>query len=188
MLLLPTGQILLTTQGSEIYIYTPDAASNNPAPAWRPANISVPSDMYLGQSYILYGTQLNGLSQACSYGDDAQMATNYPIVQLTNTATGQVRYVRSHDFSTMGVATGPTPQACEIDIPSDLAVGGWNLIVIANGIPSEPVAVQLLKPSPCLGILDNPPDPGDFNSLQEFKQAYSYWLVRLKACLKAHGM
>ena len=184
-LLLPTGQILLTTQGSEIYIYTPDAASNDPASAWRPTGISVPSDMYLGYGYTVSGTQLNGLSQACSYGDDAQMATNYPIVQLTN-AAGQVAYARSYDFSTMGVATGATVQSCAIDIPSDLAPGEWDLVVIANGIASEPVSVDL-RIYPCQEILDNPPNPGDFNTLAEFRKAISYWLGQLKACQKEYG-
>jgi hypothetical protein len=184
-LLLPTGQILLTTQSSEIYIYTPDAATNNPAAAWRPASISVPSDMYIGYSYTVSGTQLNGLSQAVSFGDDAQMATNYPIVQLSN-AVGQVAYARSYDFSTMGVATGTTVQSCTIDIPSGLEPGEWNLVVIANGIPSERVTVNL-RTYPCQGLADNPPDRGDFNTDAEYHGAIRYWLSQLKECLKEYG-
>ena len=88
-----------------------------------------------GKSYTVSGTQLNSLSQAVCAGTMAGMATNYPIVQLTNPLTGQVAYARSYNFSTMGVATGPTPQSCTIDIPPDLAIGQWNLVVIANGIP-----------------------------------------------------
>jgi hypothetical protein len=155
-LLLPTAQILLTTQGSEIYIYTPDAASNNPADAWRPAGISVPPEMYIGYHYTVSGIQLNGLSQAVSFGDEAQMATNYPIVQLSN-AAGQVKYARSYDFSTMGVATGTTVQSCTIQIPSDLEPGEWNLVVIANGIPSEPPVRVNLSIYPCQRLIDNPP-------------------------------
>ena len=34
-------------------------------------------------TYTLRGTQLNGLNEGASYGDDAQMASNYPLVQLT---------------------------------------------------------------------------------------------------------
>jgi len=184
LLLLPTSQILLTTTGSQIYIYTPDAASNNPAAAWRPASISVPPDMYIGYRYTVSGTQLNGLSQAVSYGDDAQMATNYPIVQLSN-AAGQVAYARSYDFSTMGVATGTTV-SCTIDIPSQLEPGDWNLVVIANGIPSKPVTVNL-SVYPCQGLLDNPPNRGDFNTDAEFSRALNLWRRQLEACEKEYG-
>jgi len=188
-LLLPTGQILLTTTGSEIYIYTPDAASNNPPAAWKPANISVASDMYIGYSYTVSGTQLNGLSQAVAYGDDAQMATNYPIVQLTNPATGRVAYARSYDFSTMGVATGDAVQSCTIDIPSDLAAGEWNLVVIANGIPSEPPVSVNLRIWPCQEILDQLEylSPGDFDTPGEYSRAVKYFLQQLKECEKEYG-
>ena len=56
------------------------------------------------------------------------MATNYPIIQLTNPVTGQVHYARSYDFSTIGVATGTTVQSCAFDIPSGLAPasGTWS--------------------------------------------------------------
>ena len=184
-LLLPTGQILLATGDEGTYLFTPDPASNNPADAWRPANISVPPDMYIGYSHTVSGTQLNGLSQAVSFGAGAQMATNYPIVQLTD-AAGQVHYARSYGFSTMGVATGTTVQSCTIEIPSDLEPGEWNLVVIANGIPSEPITVNLTI-YPCQGLLDNPPNAGDFNTPAEFNKAYSYWRGQLKACEKEYG-
>ena len=146
-LLLPTGQLMCSTRSSSLLIYTPDPASGSPDPSWKPANISVPTPMVQGHSYTLSGTQINGLSQAVSYGDDGGMATNYPIVRITNTTSGQVVYLRSHNFSTMGVATGTTVPAdlksCTIDIPSNLAAGDWNLVVIANGIASDPIPVQI---------------------------------------------
>jgi hypothetical protein len=146
-LLLPTGQLMCSTRSNSLLIYTPDPASGSPDPSWKPANISVPTPMVQGHSYTLSGTQINGLSQAVSYGDDGGMATNYPIVRITNTTSGQVVYLRSHNFSTMGVATGTTVPAdlksCTIDIPSNLAAGDWNLVVIANGIASDPIPVQI---------------------------------------------
>jgi hypothetical protein len=157
-MLLPTGQLLLSMQSNTLHLYTPDSTSGSPDPSWAPANISVPSTLVLDHSYTLSGTQLNGLSQAVSYGDDAGMATNYPIVRLTNPSTGQVVYLRSYNFSSMGVATGTTVpddvQTCTIDIPSNLATGAWNLVVIANGIPSSSISVQIAAQD-CFFIVDN---------------------------------
>lgn len=156
-LLLPTGQLLCSAHNpptSGLFLYTPDPSVSAPQAAWKPANISVPSTLVLGRSYTVSGTQINGLSQAVCYGDDGGMATNYPIVQLTNPATGHVQYLRSYNFSSMGVATGTTVpddlESCTIDIPPNLATGNWNLVVIANGISSDPVNVQIVQPpTPC---------------------------------------
>ena len=48
---------------------------------WRPVihNIKANAD----GSFTLTGTQINGLSEGATYGDDAQMASNYPIVAIT---------------------------------------------------------------------------------------------------------
>jgi Galactose oxidase, central domain len=157
-ILLPTGQLLVSAATNTLYLYTPDPATSAPNPAWKPANISVPNPMVLGRSYTLSGTQINGMSQAVTYGDDGNMATNYPIVQLTNPATGNVVYLRSYNFSTMGIATGTTVpddlESCTIDIPANLGTGSWNLAVIANGISSDPVAIQIAGED-CFFIVDN---------------------------------
>src|SRR5262249_54365990 len=80
MLMLPSGQGLFTDGPSQLYVYTP---SGTPQSAWKPTISSVvPS----GNNYTLTGTQLNGLSQGASYGDDAEMDTNYPIIELVNGA------------------------------------------------------------------------------------------------------
>jgi hypothetical protein len=146
-LLLPTGQLLCSAQTNTLFLYTPDPGAGSPQPSWRPGHISVPTNMNPGHSYTLSGTQLNGLSQAVCYGDDAGMSTNYPIVRLTHHATGQVVYLRSHHFSTMGIATGHKlphdRKSCIIDIPSSLPIGKWKLVVIANGIPSESIWVEI---------------------------------------------
>ena len=95
-----------------------------------------------GHTYTLAGTQFNGLSQAVSYGDDAQMATNYPIVRLSS-ADGDVRYLRSFNFSTMAVATGNEDVTTDIEVPLDVTPGQWQMAVIANGIASQPVNVEV---------------------------------------------
>ena len=146
-LLLPTGQLLCSAHSNSLFLYTPDPANGSPHHSWRPAHISVPHHMVRGHSYRLHGTQINGLSQAVSYGDDAGMATNYPIVRLTKHSSGHIVYVRSHDFSTMGVATGSRDpedlQSCMIDIPAHMPHGEWKLAVVANGIASEGIDVMI---------------------------------------------
>jgi hypothetical protein len=57
-----------------------------------------------GGSYVVSGHLFNGLSQGAAYGDDAQSATNYPLVRITNLGTGHVFYSRTHDHSSMAVA------------------------------------------------------------------------------------
>jgi len=81
------------------------------------------------------------------YGDDAQMATNYPLVRVTNSATGHVFYFRTHDHSSMGVATGTTPVSTRFDVPMFVESGPSALEVVANGIPSSPVSVMVAPES-----------------------------------------
>lgn len=140
MLLLPNGQVLLTTQTNDVEIYIP---GGSPSPAWAPAITSLPTTIALAEHVPLQGTQLNGLSQACAYGDDASMATNYPLVRVRHQATGHLRYYRTHDHSTMGVATGSTPQSTTFEVAVAPALGACELSVVANGIPSQPVQVTV---------------------------------------------
>src|SRR5262249_30888973 len=74
MLVLPTGQILVSTFSNRLWIYTPDGL---PDPAVRPVINAVTSNG--GGSYTLTGKQLNGQSSGSSYGDDAESDENYPI-------------------------------------------------------------------------------------------------------------
>ena len=106
----------------------------------------MPATVMTGGTFTITGKQLNGLSQAVSYGDDGQMPTNYPLVQLTSNATNPptVRYLRTFNFSSMGVAvTGDV--SADVDVPCDLAAGQWQLVVIANGIPSASVPVEVIE-------------------------------------------
>ena len=72
-----------------------------------------------------------------------QTATNYPLVRITNNSTGHVFYARTHDHSTMGVATGNTTVSTNFDVPSSMEKGASQLEVVANGIPSQPVSVTV---------------------------------------------
>jgi len=86
--------------------------------------------------------QLQRLRSGWGYGDDAQSSTNYPLVRITNTSTGDVCFGRSYSFSTMGVWTKGTTNA-EFDIPSSCTTGASTLQVIVNGIASVGTAVTL---------------------------------------------
>jgi len=141
-LLLPTGEVLYSADSGTLSVYKP---SGSPKAAWKPTISDAAQDMVTGHTYVISGTQLNGLSQACSYGDDAQMATNYPLVRLTNTATGKVRYLPTSHHSTMGVATGSTIVTTNVTVPMDTPVGQYSMVVVANGIASSPVTVDVAK-------------------------------------------
>ncbi|MBO0697933.1 MAG: hypothetical protein J2P46_06045, partial [Zavarzinella sp.] len=143
MLLLPTGQVLFAAETPDVYCYTPDGA---PADAWRPGIVSVPAYLVPGGGYTLQGRQLNGLSQAAAYGDDATMATNYPLVRVRHVDTGGVYYCRTSGHSTMGVATGSAPHTTNFRVPPGLPPGAIEITAVANGIPSAPVPATCIVP------------------------------------------
>lgn len=138
LLVLPTGQVMETDGSHDIEIYT----SRKGGARYAPVITSVPSALGTGKTYTVNGTGLNGISQANAYGDDAQQATNYPLVRLTNTASGHVTYCRTHDFSSMGVAATASGSA-SFDVPSSIETGPGTLVVVTNGIASAPVAVTV---------------------------------------------
>jgi hypothetical protein len=141
MLVLPTGQILFTDGTKTVEVYT---ATGTYQSAWQPTITSVASTLTAGSTNnVIKGTQFNGLSQGAMYGDDAQMATNYPIIRIVNQTTKDVYYCRTHNHSTMGVATGATIVSTEFDVPSGIATGTSELYVVANGIPSKPKKVTI---------------------------------------------
>jgi hypothetical protein len=141
MLVLPTGQILLTDGSTDVELYT---STGSPNPAWAPTITHVSATLTHGLTYALKGTQLNGLSQGSAYGDDAQAASNYPLVRITNTATGHVFYARTHGHSSMGVATGSLIVTTHFDVPAGIELGASQLVVVANGIASNPVSVVII--------------------------------------------
>jgi len=136
LMVLPTGEILVG--GFAVYQSTGTYQAS-----WAPTITSSPSSVTRGSSYQISGTQFNGLSQANQFGDEDTTATNYPLVRITNNATSHVFYARTHDHSTMGVATGAAIVSTNIDIPSGMETGASTLAVVANGIPSTPVAITV---------------------------------------------
>ncbi len=133
LLVLPTGQIMFTDFSTTVEILT---TAGTYEPSWQPTISSSPKSISPGTTYTISGTQFNGLTQGAAYGDDFQDATNYPLVQLVNTATGDVFYAKTHGHSTMAVATGTTSVSTNFDVPATMPTGACTLYVVANGIPS----------------------------------------------------
>lgn len=142
-LLLPTGQVLFTNSTNQIYIYTPDGTYD---PSWAPSITSYPTVVQQGSSYVLQGTQLNGISGGNSYGDDSTNFTNYPILRTQN-AGGTVTYFRTFNHSTMGVQTGSTVVSTHFTVPSSAPIGATTLYAVANGIPSVGQTLYVVGPN-----------------------------------------
>src|SRR5262249_42478051 len=120
-LALPNGQIWVSGTGdAHPWLYTP---AGTPQPSWRPTITSVSGPAFAGGpafgAFTLSGVQLNGLTTGADFGDDNKMATNYPIVWLTDGA-GHVTYGRTFNFDQMA----PRPNwagSALFTVPSDLA-------------------------------------------------------------------
>jgi streptogramin lyase len=149
LLVLPTGQALFIDGSTLVQLYNP-AASPTYNPAWAPTIGSVSPTLLAGNTYEITGTQFNGLSAGTAFGDESENATNYPLVRISNNATGHIFYARTHDHSSMGVATGSTPVFTNFDVPANIEVGPSTLEVVANGIPSTAVAVTVVSNEPII--------------------------------------
>jgi hypothetical protein len=153
LLILPSGQILQADGTLDVEIYTP--ADTGHDPAWAPAVTSSPSVVVPGFSYTIYGTRFNGMSQGSVFGDEQQNATNYPLLRITNIASGHVFYSRTHDHSTMAVAAD-FPVSTHFDVPAAQEYGASRLEVVANGIASAAVDVDV-RPDELFGNGFDPP-------------------------------
>lgn len=152
MLMLPTGQVMISYFNNEVEFYN---AKGGPKDAWRPTISSYPTTVATGGTYTIFGTQLNGLSQCSAYGDDNSNATNYPLVRITNHATGHVIFFRTHDHSTMAVATGSMPVSTHFDVPATAELGAADLVVVTNGIASLPVTITVMRAPTAFGQTDS---------------------------------
>lgn len=141
LLLLPTGQVLAVDGTLDVEIYTPDRDEDfERTREWAPVITFAPRLLRAGGSYQLEGIRLNGMSQASSFGDELQDATNYPLVRVTNLVTGHVFYCRTHDHSSMAVASEHV-SSTHFDVPAGIEHGLSRLEVVANGIASRPEIV-----------------------------------------------
>jgi hypothetical protein len=138
MLNLPDGSILFSVQGqSQYYIYTSTRAQLT---AGKPTISAVHKDSC---EFMITGTLFNGISQGSSYGDDWQMATNYPIVHLK--AGNKIYYARTHHWNRTGVQTGSLPDTAYFTVPTGVPNGTYQLYLSANGISSDALTLHYIS-------------------------------------------
>ncbi|MEO6776535.1 MAG: hypothetical protein ABI467_26555 [Kofleriaceae bacterium] len=153
LLVLPTGEILLSDFSNRIELYTP--APGVPANA-IPEILDAPTligttpepstapmlTLYRGRSYTVPVHRMNGITQGAYYGDDAQSSTNFPIIKVTNTTTLHAKYCRTYAHSDRSISPDEVGTTT-LDIPAGLEPGLSQLVVIANGISSAPMTVNV---------------------------------------------
>ena len=100
---LPDGTVLFSFGSTTLYDYQP---SGLPLAEGRPgiSNITANAD----GSFHLTGTNLNGISEGAAYGDDAQMASNYPLVRDDQCQRARLITRGPTNWSSVGVMTGRT--------------------------------------------------------------------------------
>jgi hypothetical protein len=149
MLDLPDGNVLLVggQNSQSLYVYTPTGA---PLAAGKPAINSITENA--DGSYQMTGTNLNGISQGAAYGDDEQMDSNYPLVRMTNNATGNVYYARTFNWNSTSVQTGSRVLTTEFTLPQNLPSGTYSMVAVANGNPSVPTNFVYSPPSIPTGL------------------------------------
>jgi hypothetical protein len=154
---LPNGHVLTSIDSNQLWDFAPDGAPND---SWRPAVTAITPNG--GGTFTITGTQLNGISAGSSFGDDAEMDSNFPVVQLTNDATGQVVYARTTNW-TPSVATGNASVSAQFTLPVNFPQAAYSLRVVASGIASAPVPFSTLQAlhvnasTPFIGTVVNTP-------------------------------
>ncbi|HEY1788407.1 MAG TPA: putative Ig domain-containing protein [Verrucomicrobiae bacterium] len=148
MLDLPDGNVLFMAgqNTTSLYVYTP---SGTPLAAGQPAINSITENA--DGSYLLSGTNLTGISQGAAYGDDEQMNSNYPLVRMTNNATGNIYYARTFNWNSTSVQSSQA-MTTEFILPQNLPPNTYSLVVEANGNPSVPMTFAYNPPSVPTGL------------------------------------
>jgi hypothetical protein len=130
---LPNGQVLVAQEpratAPAFSIYTPAGA---PSDSWRPSITSVSGPV--SKAYTLTATQLNGLTNGGSFGDDMNMATDYPIVSLHD-STGHVYYATTFNFDQMAPRPGASG-SCNFILAPETPNGLYTVHLSASGIES----------------------------------------------------
>jgi hypothetical protein len=146
MLALPDGNILLginqDTSSMRYWVYTP---ATGPIAAGKPTINSI-YQTSCGSNYYITGKEFNGISEGASYGDDWQMATNYPLVRLNNGS--KVYYAKTSNWNRIGaVQTDSLEDTAQFTLPAMLPIGTYSLTIVVNGIASNPIVFSPFKVS-----------------------------------------
>jgi len=115
-LMLPNGQALFTAgQTSQLYVY------KGTGPVISASTPTITGITFNGNnSFTLTGTALNGASQGATYGDDAEMDTNYPIVSVA-TNIGTTYYARTTNWNKTGVGVTNGATVTTFALPAAIA-------------------------------------------------------------------
>ncbi len=139
LMIFPTGQIASEDYDTVIYLYNPTpGVVSGVAPTIIPAK-----NAYLGGSKnnVLYGIQLNGLSENNFYGDDYQAATNYPLIRFTD-SNNKVWYGYTHDDSSHAISPGLVSYT-QFDLNPAMPPGTYTMQAVTNGIGSNSVIIKV---------------------------------------------
>jgi hypothetical protein len=157
-LVLPTGEILgVETDFPNIEIFPAVCCAK---PGWAPVITSLSKrKMVPNGTYTVSGQRLSGLTYGASYGDDEQASTNYPLVRITNNGTRHIFYAQTVNFTSASVAPGAV-SSTDFTLPFNVETGPSSLVVVANGIASQPESVTIeaitaslkLSPSTCVEL------------------------------------
>jgi hypothetical protein len=150
MLDLPDGSVLFVggQNSGSLYVYKPNGL---PLAIGQPAINSITENV--DGSYQMTGTNLNGISQGAAYGDDEQMDSNYPLIRMTNNATGNVYYARTFNWNSTSVQTGSRVITTQFIPPQNLPAGTYSLVAVANGNSSVPTNFVYSPPSIPTGLM-----------------------------------
>ncbi|HEY1815921.1 MAG TPA: hypothetical protein VGG74_26405 [Kofleriaceae bacterium] len=156
LVMLPTGELLHTQDNyisGTLQLYTPATGVATTAipeilgepelvgSGAEPPTAPIPT-IYKGRSYTMPIARMNGIDLGATYGDDVQTSTDFPIVRVTASDSGHVWYCRTHDPTDR--STSPDEQgAATFDVPEAVEGGTAEVAVIANGIASAPLIVNI---------------------------------------------
>jgi hypothetical protein len=144
MLALPDGTVLFSVNqagntSKEYWVYTPGSGA---IAAGKPTINKLLADGC--PNFKLTGKLFNGISEGAAYGDDWQMSTNYPIIRMTNGVSEF--YAKTTYWNRIGAVQTDSLEDTVVFTPSAaMPVGTYSLVVVVNGIPSNPMIFNTLR-------------------------------------------